>query len=157
MGCRVGNRSSHRRSSRARNELPGLENTDRPVMRSTLCNILAASSGRRGGCGRPATNRFEGTGVVLGTEWTRRNLYHRVGSSKSLILNSISSVRFRSRFHIPIIPFLGTWEDSGRAGSEVGCGAAICAPEMAVLGRSFCAWPLQWTRLTAARGYTTKL
>ena len=101
MGCRVGNRSSHRRSFRARNEPPGWENTDRPVMRSKLCNILAASSGRRGGCGPPVTNHFEGIGVVLGTQLTRRNLYHRVGNSKSRILNSISSVRFRSRFHIP--------------------------------------------------------
>jgi len=98
MGCRVGNRSSHRRSFRARNEPPGWENTDRPVMRSTLCNIPAASSGRRGGCGRPVTNHFEGTGVVLWTQLTRRNLYHRVGSSKSRFLNSISSVRFYSRF-----------------------------------------------------------
>ena len=71
MGCRVGNRSSHRRSFRVRNDLPEWENTDRPAMRSSLCNILAASSGRRGECGRPVTNQFEGTGVVLGGQLTR--------------------------------------------------------------------------------------
>ena len=87
MGCRVGNRSSHRRSFRVRNDLTEWENTDRPVMRSTLCNILAASRGRRGECGRPVTNQIGGTGVVLGAQLTRRNLYHRVGSSKSRILN----------------------------------------------------------------------
>ena len=87
MGCRVGNRSSHGRSFRVRNDLPEWENTDRPAMRSTLCNNLAASSGRRVESGRPVTNQFEGAGVVLGVQLTRRNLYHRVGSSKSRILN----------------------------------------------------------------------
>src|SRR6266446_7311294 len=86
MGCRVGNRSSHRRSFRVRNDLPEWENTDRPVMRSTWWNILVASLGRRGECERPVTNQFEGTGVVLGAQLTRRNLYHRVGGSKSRIL-----------------------------------------------------------------------
>src|ERR1019366_2102673 len=71
MGCRVGNRSSHRRSFRVRNDLPEWENTDRPAMRSSLCNILAASSGRRGERGRPVINKFEGTGVVLGGQLTR--------------------------------------------------------------------------------------
>ena len=87
MGCRVGNRSSHRRSFPVRNDLPEWENTDRPVTRSTLCNILAASFGRMGECGRPVTNRFEGAGVVLGAQLTRMNFYHRVGSSRNLILN----------------------------------------------------------------------
>ena len=87
MGCQVGNRSSHRRSFQVRNDLPEWENTDRPVMRSTLCNILAASSGRMDECGRPVTNQFEGTGVVLGAQLTRRNLYHKVENSKSRILN----------------------------------------------------------------------
>jgi hypothetical protein len=71
MGCQVGNRSSHRRSSQARNELPEWENTDRPVTRSTLCNILAASSDRKDEFGRPAINPFEGTVVVLGARLTR--------------------------------------------------------------------------------------
>ena len=70
-----------------RNDLPEWENTDRPVMRSTLWNILAANLGRRGECGRPVTNRFEGAGVVLGAQLTRMNFYHRVGSSRNLILN----------------------------------------------------------------------
>src|ERR1017187_7656794 len=73
VDCRVGNRSSHRRSFRVRNDLPEWENTDRPAMRSALWNILAASSGRRGECGRPVTNQFEGTGVVLGAQLTQRN------------------------------------------------------------------------------------
>jgi hypothetical protein len=116
MGCRVGNRSTHRRSFPVRNNLPEWENTDHPVMRSTLCNILAASSGRRGECGRSVTNQFEGTGVVLGAQLTRRNLYHRVGGSKIRILNCISPakkkanthrivvVTFRLRFRLPINP-----------------------------------------------------
>lgn len=87
MGCRVGNQSSRRRSFRVRNDLPEWENTDRPVTRSTLCNILAASLGRMGECGRPVTNRVEGTGVVLGAQLTQENFYHRVGSSRTLILN----------------------------------------------------------------------
>jgi len=74
MGCRAGNRSSHRRSSQARNDLPEWENTDHPVTRSTLYNILAANSGRKGGYGPPATNQFEGTGVVLGAQATRNIL-----------------------------------------------------------------------------------
>jgi hypothetical protein len=86
MGCRVENRSSHGHSFRVRNGLPEWENTDRPVTRSTLCNNLAASSGRRGEFGRLVTNQFEGTGVVLGAQLARRNLYHRVVSSKSRIL-----------------------------------------------------------------------
>jgi len=77
MGCQVGNRSSHRHSFRVRNDLPELKNTDRPEMRSTLCNILAANLDRRGECGRPVTNQFEGSGVVLGAQLTRKNLYHR--------------------------------------------------------------------------------
>jgi hypothetical protein len=73
MGCRVGNRSSHRRSFQVRNGLTEWENTDRPVMRSTLCNILEESSGRRGECERLVTTRFEGTVVVLGgAQLTRR-------------------------------------------------------------------------------------
>ena len=87
MGCRVGNQLSHRRSFQVRNDLPEWENTDRPVMRSALWNILAASSGRRGEFGRLVTNHFEGTGVVLGAQLTRRNLYHKVDNSKSRILN----------------------------------------------------------------------
>jgi hypothetical protein len=87
MGCRVGNRSSHRRSFRVRNDLPEWENTTRPVTRSTLCNIPVAGSGRRGECGWPVINQFEDTGVVLGAQLTRRNLYHRDGSSESRILN----------------------------------------------------------------------
>jgi hypothetical protein len=71
VGYRVGNRSSHGRSFRVRNDLPEWENTDRPVIRSTLCNILAASSARKGECGRPVTNHFEGIGVVLGAQLTR--------------------------------------------------------------------------------------
>jgi hypothetical protein len=71
MDCRVGNRSSHRRSSQSHSELPEWENTDRPVTRSTLCNILAASSGRKDECGRPVTNQFEGIVVVLEAQLTR--------------------------------------------------------------------------------------
>src|ERR1019366_7803722 len=71
MGCRVGNRSSHRRSFRVRNDLPEWENTDRPARRSSLCNILAASSVRKGECGGPATTQLEGAGVVLGGQLTR--------------------------------------------------------------------------------------
>src|ERR1700686_3575801 len=71
MGCRAENRSSHRRSFRVRNDLPQWKNTDRPVIRSRLCNILAASSGRRGECEWPVTNQFEGTGDVLGLQLTR--------------------------------------------------------------------------------------
>jgi hypothetical protein len=40
-------------------------------MRSPLCNILAASSGRKGECGQLVTNHFEGIGVVLGAQLTR--------------------------------------------------------------------------------------
>jgi hypothetical protein len=71
MGCRAENRSSHRRSFRVRNDLPQWKNTDRPVIRSRSCNILAASSGRRGECEWPVTNQFEGTGDVLGLQLTR--------------------------------------------------------------------------------------
>jgi hypothetical protein len=71
MGCRAENRSSHRRSFRVRNDLPQWKNTDRPLIRSRSCNILAASSGRRGECGWPVTNQFEGTGDVLGLQLTR--------------------------------------------------------------------------------------
>ena len=71
MGCRVGNRSSHRRSFRVRNDLPQWKNTDRPVIRSRSCNILGASSSRRGECKWPVTNQSEGTGVVLGLQLTR--------------------------------------------------------------------------------------
>jgi hypothetical protein len=110
MGCRVGNRSSHRRSFPVSNGPTEWENTGRPVMRSMLCNILAAGSGRMGECGRPVTNPFDGTGVVLGAQLTRRNLYHRVVSSKSRFLNSISSVGLPSRFHIPITPFLRAYQ-----------------------------------------------
>ena len=71
MGCRAENRSSHRRSFRVRNDLPQWKNTDRPVIRSRSCNILAASSGQRGECEWPVTNQFEGTGDVLGLQLTR--------------------------------------------------------------------------------------
>ena len=71
MDCRAENRSSHRRSFRVHNDLPQWKNTDRPVIRSRSCNILAASSGRRGECGGPVTNQFEGTGDVLGLQLTR--------------------------------------------------------------------------------------
>jgi len=71
MGCRVGNRSSRRRSFQVRSDLPEWENTDRPLMRSTLCNILAASSGRKGECGRLVTTHFEDIGVVPGAQLTR--------------------------------------------------------------------------------------
>ena len=105
MDCWAENRSSHRRSFPERNDLTEWGNTDRPVMHSMLCNILVGSSGRMGEYGRLVTNQFEGTGVVVGAHLTRRNLYHRVFSSKSRIFNSFSSVRFPSRFHIPISPF----------------------------------------------------
>jgi hypothetical protein len=71
MGCRAENQSSHRRSFRVRNELPQWKNTDRPVIRSRSCKILAASSGQRGECEWPVTNQFEGTGDVLGLQLTR--------------------------------------------------------------------------------------
>ena len=71
MGCRAENRSSHRRSFRGRNDLPQWKNTDRPVIRSRSCNILGASSSRRGECKWPVTNQSEGTGVVLGLQLTR--------------------------------------------------------------------------------------
>ena len=71
MGCRAENRSSHRRSFRVRNDLPQWKNTDRPVIRSRSCNILGASSSRRGECKWPVTNQSEGTGVVLGLQLTR--------------------------------------------------------------------------------------
>lgn len=86
-GCPVGNRSSHRHSFRVSNALHELENTGRPAIHLRLCNIPAASSGRMGECARPATNRFEGTGVVLEGRLTRGNLYHIVARSKSRILN----------------------------------------------------------------------
>jgi hypothetical protein len=81
-GCQVGNRSSHGRSFRVRNDRPEWENTDRPVMRSTLCNNLAASSSRRGEFGRPVTSQFEGTGVVLGAQLSRGNLYTELALAK---------------------------------------------------------------------------
>jgi hypothetical protein len=68
VGYRVGNPWSHRRSFQVRNDSPGSENTDRPPMRSRLCNILAANLGRMGGCERPVTIRFEDIAVVLGTQ-----------------------------------------------------------------------------------------
>src|ERR1700686_445772 len=71
MGCRAGNRSSHRRSFRGRNDLPQWKNTDRPVIRSRSCNILGASSSRRGECKWPVTSQSEGAGVVLGLRLTR--------------------------------------------------------------------------------------
>jgi hypothetical protein len=122
MGCRVGNRSSHGRSFRARNERPEWENTDRPLMRSTLCNNLAASSGRRDERGRPVTNQFEGTGVVLGAQLTRRNLYTELAVTKvafSIEFHRLKNtftychavVTFRLRSHIPVRPVvLGAWD-----------------------------------------------
>ena len=71
MGCRAENRSSHGRSFRVRNDLPQWKNTDRPVIRSRSCNILGASSSRRGECKWPVTNQSEGSGVVLGLQLTR--------------------------------------------------------------------------------------
>jgi hypothetical protein len=71
MGCQAENRSSHRRSFRVRNELPQWKNTGRPVIRSRSCNILGASSSRRGECKWPVTNQSEDTGVVLGLQLTR--------------------------------------------------------------------------------------
>jgi hypothetical protein len=71
MDCRAENRSSHRRPFRVRNDLPQWRNTDRPVNHSRSCNILAASSGRRGECARLVTNQFEGAADVLGDQLTR--------------------------------------------------------------------------------------
>ena len=90
MGCRVGNRSSHGRSFRVRNDLPEWENTDRPLTRSTLCNILSASLGRMGECGWPVTNHFEGTGVALGAQLTEGMCITKL---------TIAEVAFSIEFH----------------------------------------------------------
>jgi len=137
MGCRVGNRSSHRRSFRVRNDLPEWENTDRPVTRSTLCNILAARSGRMGEYGKPVTNPFGGRGVVLAAQLTRGFLYHRAGSSKSHILNSVSQLQF-------------CLYSTFREGRLSGLGMVRLAPGGSTLGlgtdqptgRKFCRWIL---------------
>ena len=90
MGCQAGNQSSHRRSFRVRNDRPEWENTDRPVMRSTLCNILAEGSGPRGECGWPVTNHFEGTGVALGAQLTEGMCITKL---------TIAEVAFSIEFH----------------------------------------------------------
>ena len=71
MDCPPENRLLHRRSFQVRNDLLQWKNTDRPVIRPRSCNILAASSGRTGGCEWPVTNQLEGTGDVLGLQLTR--------------------------------------------------------------------------------------
>src|SRR5580700_10130063 len=79
VDCRAGNPSSRRHSFRVRNDLPEWENIDRPVTHSTLCNTLAARSGRMGECGWPATDPLGGRGAVVEAHLTRKNLYHRAG------------------------------------------------------------------------------
>ena len=93
VGCPVGNQSSHRRSSQARNELTEWENTGRPATRSLLCNIPAANSGRKDECGRPATNQFEDTLVVLGGQLTRTIFTTELGVPKVAF-----SIEFRRAF-----------------------------------------------------------
>src|ERR1019366_8073530 len=118
MGCRAENRSSHRRSFRVHNDLPQWKNTDRPVIRSRSCNILGASSSRRGECKWPVTNQSEGTGVVLGLQLTRGIINTVLAVAKVAFAHefpqqnesqhtSFGDVSLRS--HIPRRPFLGSW------------------------------------------------
>jgi hypothetical protein len=113
MGCRVGNRSSHRRSFRVHNDLPGSGNTGHPPMRSTSCNIPAANSDRRGECGRPATNHFEGIVGVPDARWTRMIFTTELARPEAVFLIEFPrstnanrhrnvDVTFRRRSHVPV-------------------------------------------------------
>ena len=61
-------------------------------MRSTLCNILAASSDQRDECGQPVTSHFEGIGVVLGVYLTRMIFTTKWAAPKVSFL-----IKFRQR------------------------------------------------------------
>jgi hypothetical protein len=122
MGCQVGNRSSHRRSFRVRNDLPGWENTGRPLMRLTLCNILAVSPDRRDEYGRPATNHFEDIDGFPDARWTRMIFTTELAIPEAVFLIEFHwsrtvnrkrnvVVTFRCRSRDPIAPwFLERWQ-----------------------------------------------